>query len=152
MDAHPIIVHFPVALLTLYGLFELVRLHRVLEKPYWFQVKAILAIFGFLGAAAAYATGPGHIASQSALGLMHARFATITLFLSGVIALHYALRWLRHAGFHHGIPTLPNWLLVVFALALLAAVTITGGLGGALVYGTHFDPLMAPIFKFLGVY
>jgi len=151
MDAHPIIVHFPVSLLTLYAIFELIRFRRICEKPYWFNVKATLAIFSFLGAAAAFATGPGQNA-RSPLGEMHQHFALATLILSGVIALHYLLRWVRQAGYHHGIPAIPSWLLVLLALALLVCITITGGLGGALVYGTHFDPLMAPVFKYLGVY
>jgi len=152
MDLHPIFVHFPIALLTVYGVLELIRFRKVCEKPYWFYVKAVLAIFGSLGAIAAFATGPDEIAHASKLGEMHANFALATLILSGIIALHYLLRWLRHAGYHHGIPAIPNWLLVLLALVLLASVTITGGLGGALVYGTHFDPLMKPVFQFLGVY
>ena len=57
MDLHPIIVHFPVALLTLYGIFELFSVRRIARKPYWFYVKAVLVIFGALGALAAWLTG-----------------------------------------------------------------------------------------------
>ncbi|MBX4200336.1 hypothetical protein KW790_02665 [Candidatus Parcubacteria bacterium] len=150
MDIHPIIVHFPVALLTFYSVFELIRFERVLSKPYWFFIKAVLVIFGELGAIVAFMTGPEE--GGGALIDMHERFAIMTLIIFGIISLHYLLRWLRHEGYHLRLPTLPSFLLVTLALAGLFAITITGGLGGALVYGTHFDPFMAPVFKFLGVY
>lgn len=150
MDLHPIIVHFPVALLTLYAVFELVRFRKVLEKPYWFYIKAALVVFGALGAAAAYLTGPD--VHGSALVSMHSNFATITLIIFTILGLNYLNEWLKREGKKHFSKSLPSWLIVLLALAGLAAVTITGGLGGAIAYGTGFDPFMAPIFKLLGVY
>jgi uncharacterized membrane protein len=149
MDLHPLIVHFPVALLTIYAVLELIRFKKVLAKPYWFFVKAMFVIFGALGAAAAYLTGPDALA-RSPLGQMHQNFATITLSIFAVIGFAYLLEWKkpnRYSGF-----VLRPYIIIPLALLGLVAVVITGGLGGALVYGTNFDPFMAPIFKFLGVY
>lgn len=152
MNLHPIVVHFPVALLTLYAVLELVRFKRVMEKPYWMMIKAILAVFGFLSALAAYTTGPEVEGGDAPrILVMHETFASATVIIFGIIALHYLLRFARHEGIHHRIPTLPNVVIILLAILGLVAITITGGLGGAMVYGTNFDPFMAPIFKLLGV-
>ncbi|MDB5266550.1 MAG: hypothetical protein JWN89_365 [Parcubacteria group bacterium] len=149
MDLHPIIVHFPVALLTLYAVLELVRFRKVMEQPYWFYIKGALAIFGSLGSLAAYATGPDAHPAPRILQ-MHSNFATATLLVFAVIAFSYLFQWFkpnRYSAFVHR-----SYIIIPLALIGLVCVTITGGLGGAMVYGTHFDPFMAPIFKLLGVY
>jgi uncharacterized membrane protein len=146
---HPIFVHFPIALLTMYAVLELIRFKKVLAKPYWFFVKAMFVIFGALGAAAAYMTGPDALA-RSPLGREHSNFATLTLILFAIIGCAYLLEWKRPNKYSKFI--LRPYIIIPLALIGLAAVTITGALGGALVYGTNFDPLMAPIFKMLGVY
>lgn len=149
MDIHPMVVHFPIALLTLYAIFELIRFKKILEQPYWFYIKAILVIIGVLGAILAVLTAPQ--VSSSPLVLMHQAFAQLTLALFLVIALGYLLKWLqsnnRFSAFIFRI-----YIIIPLSLIGLAIIIITGGLGGAIVYGTHFDPLMAPVFKLLNVY
>ncbi len=149
MDLHPIFVHFPVALLTVYAVLELIRFEKVTSRPYWFHVKAIFAIFGSLGAIAAYATGNDH-GAHSALGQMHVTFATTTLIIFCIIGFSYLLEWFKPS--KYSLFVMRPYIIIPLAVLGLVAVTITGGLGGALVYGTHFDPFMAPIFKLLGVY
>jgi uncharacterized membrane protein len=147
-DFHPILVHFPIALLTLYAVLECVRFKRAMEVMHAFHVKATLVIFGALGAAAAYATGPD--VHGSPLVAVHERFATITLIIFSVIALSYLFELFKsnkYSAFVHR-----SYIIIPLAVLGLIAVTITGGLGGAIVYGTQFDPFMAPIFKLLGVY
>ncbi|MEK7186865.1 MAG: DUF2231 domain-containing protein [Patescibacteria group bacterium] len=155
MDLHPIIVHFPVALLTLYGIFELFSVRRIARKPYWFYVKAVLVIFGALGALAAWLTGESasHYVEGVALVDMHASFAGATVILSSVIALIYLLVWFgKEKVQEYAWKFLSNrGAMIPLALALVVLVIITGALGGAIVYGTQFDPFMAPIFHLLGV-
>lgn len=148
MNIHPIIVHFPIALLTLYAVFELIRFKKVTSQPYWFQIKAILAVLGTLGAYVAAASGPD--GGGSALKEMHEQFASLTVLIFTIIALAYLLEWFfpsKYSNFVHR-----PYIIIPLAILGLVAVTVTGGLGGALVYGTQFDPFMAPIFKLLGVY
>jgi uncharacterized membrane protein len=150
---HPIIIHFPIALLTLYGVIELVRFQRVLDKPYWFYTKAILISFGALGALAGVVTGG--IASNWYIGgprifVMHQVFGLITLLISAVIALGYQFHWHKMNRFSEFV--MKPKILVILALLLLFCITTVGGIGGALSRGTTFDPLMAPIFKLLGIY
>ncbi len=148
MDLHPIVVHFPVALLTLYAVLECVRWRRAMEVMNIFHVKAVLVIAGTLGAIAAYISGPEIYGS--ALVSWHDNFAIGTLTIFSFIALVYLAEWFRPSKysnfFHH------PYIIMPLALLGLAVVIITGGLGGAIVYGTHFDPFMAPIFKLLGIY
>ncbi len=142
MDFHPLVVHFPIAFLTVYSLFELIRFQRVLEKPYWFFVKKVLIIVGWAGSLVAALTGfiaSGWVIDGPRIFLMHRSFALLTIILSTVSAILYLKN--KH-----------NKVLIIFALLILISITITGGLGGAMVRGTTFDPLMAPIFKLLGVY
>ncbi len=150
MDIHPIIVHFPIALLMLYAVFECIRFNKVLDKPYWFYVKAILVIVGELMIFLTLMTAPNE--REMGLVQVHQTFAFATALVFGLIALHYLLVWLKKEGKFNNIPTLPSWSLIILAIIGLVCITITGGLGGAIVYGTEFDPLMAPVFKLLGVY
>lgn len=57
MDFHPIIVHFPIALLTCYGLMELVRLKKVLTSAHWFYIKAVFLLVGSAATLIAFKTG-----------------------------------------------------------------------------------------------
>ncbi len=113
-----------------------------------FHVKAVLSITGALGALAAFITGPD--VPGAPLVEMHERFSIITLTIFTIIALSYVCEWFRpnkYSTFLHR----PYIIIPLAALGLIVVI-ITGGLGGAIVYGTHFDPFMAPIFKMLGVY
>jgi uncharacterized membrane protein len=147
---HPIIVHFPIALLTVYAVLELVRFKKVTSQPYWFYVKAVLVILGSLGSLAAFMTGPEGDGALPPIVAMHARFATTTVILFLIISMSYLLTWCKPTRVTSFV--LRPYIIIPLALAGLVCITITGGLGGAIVYGTHFDPFMAPIFKLLGVY
>ena len=148
MDIHPIVVHFPIALLTLYAVFELFRFKKVLERPYWFHIKAILAILGEVSALLAFLTG--NEIEGNRLVEMHQQFAGMSILIFGVIALGYLFEWFWPV--KASLFVMRPYIIIPLALLGLAVLTITGGLGGAIVYGTQFDPFMAPIFKFLDVY
>ncbi len=154
MNLHPIVIHFPIAFLTLYAVLELVRFNKVLSLPYWFYVKAVLVMAGSLGAFVGVLTGA--LASGFAIGgprifALHQLFGATALILSIISAKAYGLKWYwRENGFSSFV--LRPKVVVTLALLILISITITGGLGGAMVRGTNFDPLMAPILKLLGVY
>lgn len=156
MDLHPILVHFPVALLLLYGIFELVSVRKLMAKPYWFYIKAILVIFGALGAIVSAMTGEEgvHYGEHIALIDAHANFAGATVVLSIFIALVYLVAWFARDKFQlFAWKFLANrGAMIPLSIAMIVVILITGGLGGAIVYGTDFDPLMKPIFQLLGVY
>lgn len=149
MDLHPIVVHFPIALLSLYAVFELIRFKKVIDQPYWFYIKAILLICGTLGSYVAILTGPE--GEHSILKERHEMFAQLTSFLFTIISSGYLYKWYKPFNRYSAFIQKPA-ISIILAFLGLVTITITGGLGGALVYGTHFDPFMAPIFKLLGVY
>jgi uncharacterized membrane protein len=149
MELHPIFVHFPVALLTIYAVLELIRFKKITSKPYWFHVKAFFVIFGAMGAIAAFMTGPDE-AKMIRIGQLHAEFATGTLIVFLIIGLAYAFEWFRPS--KYSLFIMRPYIIIPLAFIGLVLVTITGGLGGAMVHGTHADPFMAPILKLLGVY
>lgn len=145
------VVHFPIALLTIYALFEILRLRQLMEKAYWFYLKGVFVILGEVGAIAAFLTGERGIHYGEGIRLieMHQKFGTFTAIVFGIIALAYAMEWRKPNTISLSI--MRPWIIIPLAVIGLISITITGGLGGAIVYGTGFDPLMAPVFKLLGV-
>lgn len=163
LNIHPLVVHTPLGLLSLYALLECVPLRKVRALPYWFYVKAVLVIFGTGGSYAALFTG-NLIADEfdSPLLEMHSLFAWITATIFSILAGAYLIQWIHNVYGEKiiglSIAKYWNWLLVgarfilrpwvtaIIALAGLAALTITGSLGGALVYGPDIDPVVSTIY------
>ena len=144
MDVHPLVIHYPIAFLSTYAVFELLRFRKLLALPYWFHIKATLAVIGELGALATVIAAymSADLAGESALADIYKNFIIITTVIFGIISLAY-LKW-------------PEMLrpVVIIPLAVIGLffIVVSGGFFGAIVYGTHFDPLLAPIFKLLKVY
>lgn len=162
MNIHPIFVHFPIGLLTLYAFFEVFRLVILTRQNWYFFIKANLAIFGFLGSIATFITGQmseefmkGHPALE-----VHERFAFLSVFTFGIIALLYAMAWYEKVKIEKGIvlehsvikfshKIVFGKIIIVLAILGFMFLTITGGIGGAMVYGENADPLFTPIYKLL---
>ncbi len=142
MDIHPLVIHYPIAFLTAYAIFELLRFRKLLDLPYWFYIKKILIIVGWVGSLVAALSGL-NAASWTIQGprlfVMHEIFALTTVVLSTTSAIFY-------------MKNEQSKLLILLAIFILISITITAGLGGAMVKGTNFDPFLAPIFKLLNVY
>lgn len=160
MDFHPIIVHFPVALLTCYGLMELIRIKRALASAHWFYIKAAFLLVGSAASFAAYKTGEFAAGEgRSALIATHARFAKFTIVVFGIMALVYLLKiispWIerKYSVFTKGLEFAEKirvgWLGLLIALAGLMAITVTGALGGAIAYGPTIDPVVSAVYYLL---
>lgn len=166
MNLHPVLVHFPIALLTIYAVLELASLMKpVRERAYVFYVKSSVLLLGALAAVPTYVTGyiqlgtaqPGTELYRAMI--MHYRFATVTLIIFGFLALAYASAWLlrewaalpeawkRRLAWHRKVTESP--FAAVLALCGLVAVTVTGALGGAMVYGPDIDPIVSILYKLL---
>ncbi len=167
MNIHPALVHFPIALLTVYAVLELARFRFFVGRPYWFHLKAAFLLLGLAGALLARQTGE-FVAEQIdrnapvfAIIEKHALFANLTGLIFGVLGLAYFMvlfereAWLpnirakfpRVVGFANEFLASPVAPLV--ALAGLLAVTITGALGGAMVYGPNTDPVVSFVYQLL---
>lgn len=172
LNIHPILVHFPIAFLTVYALLECVPFKRITQLPYWFYLKAALVIIGTLGSIAAFLNGnilkslfrsDSHL---SALVDRHSQFALATVLLFCLISAIYALEWCGRehlsARMHGKMKSIFEWkvriahqlyaspLRVILAIVGLALVTITGGLGGTIVYGPDIDPVAGFVYRMFG--
>lgn len=129
---HPMIVHFPIALITIGFLAEVVSLYFRKEKCLSFAGFWLLMI-GALVALAAYLTGEfftGEMTGAAgAVKETHETFASITLWTMIINAIFRI--YLKYAGKEES--SLKWVAFAIYALSALA-VSITGFYGGSLVY------------------
>ncbi|HJV32555.1 MAG TPA: DUF2231 domain-containing protein [Patescibacteria group bacterium] len=170
VDLHPVLVHFPVALLTVYAVVELARFRALTSRPSRVELKGALAVFGFLGSVAAFLAGTVRKEALESVGAVdrlietHSTFALATVVVAGVIAAAHAMRLLKgpllkaapSSAWARAPIMVADALLspvpsALLALLVLALVTVTGGLGGAIVYGPDVDPFVRTITALLGL-
>ena len=165
MNIHPIIVHFPIALLVCYAIIEILPLTKWYPRFPWDPIKLFLVLFGTVGAVAAL--GTGSLAEHSSqwtlrnvLGL-HKSFAGISTLIFGIITATYFIRWFfqQYPGLFVGalsalsfLKNIADFILkrrIVIPLALmgLVAILVTGILGGIIVYGPNLDPFTKFIYS-----
>ena len=171
MDIHPILVHFPVALLTIYALMEVLPLENKFGRTY-FNIKFAFLIIGVVASFPAYWTGgfAGESVEHGPLGKIveyHAVFAGATM-VTGIVMLVAYLAKLKSiysmskygVAYDKYVPAIiarlfglfTNRGFMVFAsILLLIFVTITGGLGGSLVYGPDADPFVRFLYRILNL-
>lgn len=177
MNPHPILVHFPVALLSVYTVFELIRFKKLLAQPAWFYIKAVLCVFGAVGALAAVFTGDfakrailsGNGTGYPGLNLrqvigIHETWAHVTTVIFVLLGCAYLVAVLNRFDFLSNLPgsllkgiwKFGTWiekilietpLVIILAIAGLCSLTITGALGGMLVYGPNIDPILHLVYK-----
>ncbi len=174
LNIHPIFVHFPIALLTLYALGELVYFKKVRELPYVFYCKAIAVIVGTLSAFVTLQTGEwaerAYRNSSATMRIIeiHSTWADGAVIVFGVLAAAYAIAWLNRTTYWNQLLQKQSWLqstwkvlsvlsrvciqtplVLALSLAGLIAITVTGALGGSLVYGPDIDPVVSFIYHLL---
>lgn len=167
LNIHPIFTHFPVALFTLYSVFELLRFKKITDQPYWFYIKASFVIIGTLTSYLTYITGD--MLEEEFTGPlveMHSWFAIITLIIFTILSIAYLVSWIEKTTWGPMIGATPFrkvWnvlkqirtfimhpaVLIVLAFLGLIAITVTGALGGALAYGPDVDPAVSFIYHLL---
>lgn len=161
MNIHPIFVHFPIALLTFYALFEIFAWKKISSMSWWIYVKATLLFAGTLSGFVALNTGEGaeHIIGGSKLIETHATFATASIWLFVVLSVVYLIRFVLESGYIINFPKIQHvlngiqnyinkysFLVPVIAFIGLVVITITGALGGAIVYGPDIDPVVSFVY------
>jgi uncharacterized membrane protein len=129
---HAMVIHFPIALLMVGFLSELIALF--VKKEFFSTTAFYLLLLGALGATVAYLSG-----SYAGEGIedgplkkpmeLHEQAATITLILAIVTALfRSAILFFKYK------QSWAKWVGILLFLALAGAVARTGYLGGQLVY------------------
>ncbi len=161
------LVHFPIAFLLLYSLLRILPFDRWFPKVSWTHVRPILLVAGILGAFASNMTGEiaEHIARPDHdLVETHAFFALASTWIYGILLAGEAffvvkpivLKHIQHEGFLKLFALLQRMLTnrtLTWSLAVLGvlAISITGLLGGVMVYGVSADPLAPFVLKLLGL-
>jgi len=167
MNIHPLVVHFPIALLFVYSVITILPFRKWIPRINWADVGTVLLVFGFAGAFVALQTGelsaeltrPNRDLLES-----HELFANMTSWMYGLIIVGKVLSFFEtHSLFAKVPPPFQKLIsfiskilthrIVVILLALLGilALSLTGLLGGAMVYGTTADPLAPFVLKMLGI-
>jgi len=129
---HAMVIHFPIALLMVGFLSELIALFT--KKEFFSTAAFYLLVLGALGATAAYLSGSyaGEGIEDGPLKIpmeLHEQAATITLVLAIVTAIFKSVILL----FKYK-KSWSKWLGILLFLAVVGAVARTGYLGGQLVY------------------
>lgn len=158
LNIHPTMVHFPIALLGLYSFFEILRFRKLVRQSWYTPVKCAFLFFGTFFGFLAFTSG---ILARKSLGLYslliseHSKWAGISLGIFTLLSICYILFFVSQKGWfvrfeahikHAGtmFPAMARATLLlapIGALIGLIAITITGALGDAIVYGPNIDPL-----------
>lgn len=168
MNLHPILIHFPIALLTVYAVLEVGRVPAMTRKSWWFPVKSALLIIGSAASVPTYVSGwllerdvaaAGEVPKQLAI---HGDFALYTVLCFGLLALAHLVYTLRatpaFARLPHALGTgllrgataiLKPAVSIPLAILGLLLVTATGALGGAMIYGPDTDPVARVLYDLL---
>lgn len=166
-DIHPLVVHFPIALLFLYSIIKIVPVSNFVKSVSWKEIERFLLFLGLLGAFVARATGeladelnrPNHDLVE-----MHEFFAGLVVLFYGILIAGEILsiindklisrlnlpQWINFFQLTEKIIT-NNLIVKILAILGLVAVSITGMLGGVMVYGITADPLAPYVLSFLGI-
>lgn len=151
MNLHPAVVHFPIGLLMTYSVLEVLTIRA--KRKEWHFVKAILVILGTLGAIAGLITGDMAAGdSRDKFIEMHELFAQTSFFLYLIVAIGYSLSLFKKISV--SLERVRDFILripvrVTFAILGAIALTITGAIGGIMVYGPTTDPMTQLVYNIL---
>lgn len=144
MNIHPAFVHFPIALLFLYALIEVLPLKRWLPNTAWDSVRAVMLYLGTVAAIITAGTGllAENVTGETPAVSMHENFAVVLIVLA-LIASAISYFWREK----------PQSRLMLKALAILIFVDlfVVGALGANIVYGKDVDPIVSFVVNLLGV-
>ena len=166
-NIHPLFVHFPIALLIVYSAIAILPLRKWIPQFVWRQIQQVVLLLGVLGAMLANSTG--EIAEElvrpdRALVEMHSLFANASTWIYGILlageVLFYLNTFLQKRGLLSSLAPFLVWveklithrgINILLAVLGVVAISVTGLLGGVMVYGVSADPVAPFVMKLLGL-
>ena len=97
-NIHPILVHFPIALLFLYSIIKILPLKKWFPKVSWKHIELVLLVSGFVGALLANATGEvaeNLVRPDHKLVETHAFMALTATWMYGLLLAGELLSWIH---------------------------------------------------------
>lgn len=145
MNIHPAFVHFPIALLTLYTIVEILPLARWMPRVEWAPIRAFLLYVGTAGALVTAFTGDmaTDVVGETPAVTAHETAAYI---LIGIFLVSCVLSYLWR-----GEKPFRTWTMKILALAGLIMLFVVGALGANIVYGHNVDPIVSFVTGILGL-
>ena len=156
MPLHPLVVHFPIALLILAGVIEIVNVF--MKKDTLNKFGTLLLILGVISGFVTLATGDGaeHFAESKwgdvVEGIIepHETFADISMIIFSALTVikilfrHniFKFSFLQGKALRGGIASV---LIVLLSLGGIAALAETGHLGGKIVYENNSNNSSTPV-------
>lgn len=163
MNIHPLFVHFPIGILSLYVGFECLRFKFITKRAAYFEIKTVLSVIGVTSAYLAAGTGDmaeelKQITAPEQLPLIetHAMYAIATVTTFSILAGSYLYESVCKVQKLRAIKKIPLLATLskyiqkfapVLAVVGLVLITITGGLGASIVYGPDVDPFVRFIYN-----
>lgn len=166
-NIHPILVHFPIAFLFIYSIIKVLPFDKWFPNISWKNIRSILLFIGVLGACVSLITGDlarEMVNPNTGLVHMHSTFAYLSTWLYGALLLGEIVSVIK-SKYSSVIQSEQIKALLTFLenilrdglfsklLALLGiiSISITGMLGGVMVYGLSADPFAGIVLKILGI-
>ncbi len=168
MNVHPLLVHFPVAMFTVFAFLEFLpekKIAKYIDINIKYHIGLFLLVVGVAGASAALASGEAIEDSFRALNYIvevHSAFATATTWIFGALLFAYIFKYIarlqfwtnlqKQFSFLQFVQKLANVLFqrqvrLLLAIIGLISISITGALGGAIAYGPEIDPFVSFVYN-----
>jgi uncharacterized membrane protein len=159
-NIHPLFVHFPIALLLLYSVVKILPLKKWFPNTFWKNTEILLLVTGVIGAFVASSTG------ENAERLVHPvkALASLSTWIYGALLAgelldilnktfipKLKLSWLTKFSIGLANFLTNRFLSIVLAILGLITISVTGLLGGVMVYGVSADPIAPNVLKLLGI-
>jgi len=155
-------------MLVIYAIFEIFRIPVIVRQHWYVSVKTVLLMIGVVFSLFALSSGETaeHIMGRSQLIETHSFYAVASTWIFAILLVAYLVHGLAISLSISRIRTLMEklgfiwrmlillarlilkpYIVVTLAVLGLITITITGALGGAIVYGPEADPIVSFIYN-----